>query len=288
MNRQKIAILGGDSRFAVLAEQLCQNGYECAVWGVPTDDLCESVRCVDWYGAVREAGAVILPLPATVDGTRLNAPLAKGKPPLLTEIFENLSESALLLMGNPPQSVTEAAKSRNIDSVDYFVSEVFETKNALPTAEGALYVAMENMERTVNGASFAVIGYGRIGKLLCDILKKLGGEITVYARKEEARALAEIHGCHSRKISDLFSDARYDVVFNTVPTDVVSVSADRVSAPTVLIDLAPKSWISSSDAVRESCLRVIDAPSLPGRFFPITAGKILAECIIGVLRERGI
>ena len=40
------------------------------------------------------------------------------------------------------------------------------TANDVPTSEGALQLAMEQTEHTLQGASCLVIGYGRIGALL--------------------------------------------------------------------------------------------------------------------------
>lgn len=285
MSKHKIAVLGGDGRFSVLAERLCEEGYECAVWETADTGLCESVRCVDWRGAVNCASAVILPLPTTTDGTVLN--MVSGiQAPTLAELLSAMQKDTLLLVGNAPPAFFDHAREQGITVEDYFVSEVFETKNALPTVEGALRMAMENLVKTISGSSFAIIGYGRIGKLLADRLVKLGGNVTVYARREESRALAELYGCRAYPIPELRCEA-FDIVFNTVPTDVLS---DWISdpSPALLLDIAPQSHLSHSRVLREHGIEVMDAPSLPGRFFPITAGQILSDCILQILRKKGM
>ncbi|MBO5110213.1 MAG: NAD(P)-binding domain-containing protein [Clostridia bacterium] len=285
MSKRKIAILGGDGRFSVLAETLCEKGYECAVWETADTGLCESVRCVDWRGAVNYASAVILPLPTTTDGTVLN--MVNGvEAPTLSELISAMSTNTLLLVGNAPGAVIAYAKEKGIDVEDYFVSDVFETKNALPTVEGALRLAMENLVKTVSGSSFAILGYGRIGKLLADRLVKLGGAVTVYARREESRTLAELYGCRAEPIPNIrCSD--YDIVFNTIPTDTISTVV-KEPAPTLLLDIAPQSKLAHSAVLRRNGIEVLEAPSLPGRFFPITAGEILSECIIKLLHKKGV
>lgn len=283
--RHKIAILGGDGRFSVLAENLCERGYECAVWQTKTTGLCESVRCVDWRGAVNQASAVILPLPTTTDGTLLNL-LCDVNPPTLTELIGGMDQNALLLVGNAPQAFIKYAEERGISVEDYFNSEVFETKNALPTVEGALRLAMEHLIKTINGSSFAVLGYGRIGRLLSDRLIKLGGKVTVFARREASRTTAELYGCKAEEIPKIVC-RKFDIIFNTIPTDVLS---DLINTPdpALLLDLAPQSHLAQSQKLKSFGLEIIEAPSLPGRFFPITAGEILFECILKLLHKRGI
>ena len=145
---------------------------------------------------------------------------------------------------------------------------------------------MENLVKTVNGSSFAVLGYGRIGKLLADRLIKLGGNVTVYARREESRALAELYGCRAEPFANIRCN-EFDIVFNTVPTDVLSEVVNTPS-PTLLLDIAPQSKLAHSPILAQYGIEVVEAPSLPGRFFPITAGEILAECIIKLLHKKGI
>ena len=284
MDKRKIAILGGDSRFSVLADRLGRSGYECAVWKTQGNDVGAAVKSADWQGAVNRAEAVILPLPCTVDGERLNV-FSCEPGPLLYEIIGEMEESSLLLAGKTTESLQAYAEQRNIALEDYYRNEIFEIKNVLPTVEGAIFLGVEHLTRTVCGAHFAVIGYGRIGKLLADRLIKLGACVTVYARREESRALAELYGCRALPLQDIACD-EYDLLFNTVPVDALS-SVVKCGAPSVCIDIAPQSKLSDSPFLQKCNVRVINASALPGRFFPTTAGEILAECILEFLQNKG-
>ena len=96
----KIGILGGDMRQTALARRLSAMGFETAAWGLPPDgDLGGSVRCGDWRGAVAGSRAVILPLPASVDGVRVNAPLAGGCELRMSHLMNELSADTLLVGG---------------------------------------------------------------------------------------------------------------------------------------------------------------------------------------------
>ena len=75
MNKNiKLALLGGDARQGCLARFLADHGFETAAWGM-SDSGCigGAVRCRDPVSAMASAAAVILPLPATLDGVTLNS-----------------------------------------------------------------------------------------------------------------------------------------------------------------------------------------------------------------------
>ena len=111
----KIGIVGGDGRQAVIARRLTEIGAECAVWGFPYpklshDELNAPVRCACWECAVTGADAVILPLPVTIDGVRVNCRAAREIDKSadygvrLTEIAAKAAPSCLLLAGKVPSS----------------------------------------------------------------------------------------------------------------------------------------------------------------------------------------
>ena len=169
-------------------------------------------------------------------------------------------------------------------------------RNALPTAEGALAIAMTALSRTLFGSHALVIGYGRIGKLLSDLLVKMGAHVTVAARKESDLAVASLHGCHAIPITHVSGTGEFvlpdmdmscHVIFNTAPAKLLDERVLRQMHPdTVLIDLASAPGGIDYDAAARLGIKTIIAQSLPGKVAPITAGEILAECLL-TGREEG-
>ena len=109
--------------------------------------------------------AVILPLPVTFDGVRLNCRAicedTGGEYEVrMTEIVEAAGKDALILAGKIPASVSRFAAERGKRIRDYYESEEFQIKNALPTAEGAIGCAMSTLPFTLSQSSAAVAGYG--------------------------------------------------------------------------------------------------------------------------------
>ena len=68
---------------------------------------------------------------------------------------------------------------------DYLRREELCLANAVPTAEGAIRIAMEETARTLHGASALVVGYGRIGMALAPRLRALGMQTEICARRCE-------------------------------------------------------------------------------------------------------
>ena len=66
--------------------------------------------------------------------------------------------------------------------------------NAVPTAEGAIEIAIAETPFTIHGSKSLVLGYGKIGKILSKDLYALGAQTYVEARKYADLAMIEGHG----------------------------------------------------------------------------------------------
>jgi hypothetical protein len=118
------------------------------------------------------------------------------------------------------------------------------TANAVPTAEGAVQIAMEELPITLHRARVLVLGFGRLGKLAAHRFAALGAKVSVAARKWADLAWAEAYGYGAERIDQLGGWlCAYDLVINTVP--------GRVLGAGYLADLKP------------GCL-VVDLASKPG------------------------
>ncbi len=289
----KIGILGGDMRQTALARRLSNMGFETAAWGLPSDgDLGGSVRCGDWRGAVAGSRAVILPLPASVDGVRVNASLTSGYELRMSHLMNELSADTLLIGGKFDFGIKEAAKENNILLLDYFECEELQIKNAVPTAEGAVEIAMREMPITLFGAKTLVCGYGRIGKVLARLLRSIGAEVFVSARRPEDLAFAAVSGLSpvrfgSKEFRDVAAHA--DVIFNTVPAKILDKALiDSLENCHLIVDLASGKGGTDFTAAASRGIKAIHALSLPGKVAPFTAGQIICDCVLELLIREGV
>lgn len=289
-----IALIGGDMRQVSAAEELSRRGFSTKLWGIDKV-FCRSSD-VDLYevasDAVKDCSVAIFPLPVSDDGNHVYTPLLGEKARMkLSSLLNLLPPDTVILGGRVSPSIGEMITSRGLSCFDYFLREELQIKNAVPTAEGAIALAMNELPITVFGAQVAVIGYGRIGKMLGAKLRALGAEVTVFARKSTDIAMARCSGLSALSIEGGLRSLScgYDVVFNTVPVQLIDKSViERMPTKTLMIDLASAPGGIDMMAAKQRDLKVIWALSLPGKNSPYTAGKIIAETVEQILREERI
>ena len=175
-------------------------------------------------------------------------------------------------------------------------------QNAVPTAEGAIAVAINELPITLFGAKAVVLGFGRIARVLCASLKALGASVTACARKPADFAWMRVMGINAAHIQALESDVSLggipsgytalkeaDVVFNTVPAKLLGCTAlSLLKKGTPVIDLASKPGGVDFEAARTIGTNVIWALSLPGKTAPVTAGEIICSTVLTIMEEYGI
>jgi len=291
----KLCVLGGDRRQIAMTQRLSADGYRVSMWGLGSchDEVEKARICNDWEEAIADADVVILPLPVSLDGVFLNCPLESPNVFLRLSALTERIGGRVLLGGKIGEPMYSSAMERGIRVIDYFQSELLQLKNAVPTAEGAISIAMKELPITIDGLSSAVIGYGRIGSLLAQKLRALGADVTVYARRKEARTMAELAHHKTRTLSDADEYASLKAlplgcraIFNTVPTRVMTKEIlESVPKNCILIDLASAPGGIDLAAAQELGLRTVWGTALPGKCTPESAGWILAQTVEDFLEE---
>lgn len=287
----KLGIIGGDLRALTAARELAARGFETALYGIDTcAGECGNVtKCAELASAVRGASAVILPLPAMADDERIRCPLTK-KTILLQQVLAQMQPHQLLLGGRVSPALRRQAQASSVRLFDYYEREELKIANAVPTAEGALSVAMSEVPHTINGARCLVIGYGRLGRVLTRLLAALGAKVCVSARRDEDLAWIRTIGCEGVHTEDL--DAvlhRFDLIFNTVPAPVLDAHALRQIRPGVpVIELASAPGGIDLESAKALGTKTVFALSLPGKCAPVTAGRIIEESILHILAAEGV
>lgn len=116
------------------------------------------------------------------------------------------------------------------------------TANAIPTAEGAIEIAISETPITIHGSKSLVLGYGKIGKILTKDLYGLGAETFAAARKHADLAMIEGHGYEPLPFTSLKNRIHeFDIIFNTVPSLILGGEVlKNVRKDALVIDLASK------------------------------------------------
>ncbi len=284
-----IWVVGGDLRQARLAQLLAEDGHTVHTYalGQPQEQISGLTAAASLRHADK-ADCVVLPLTISTGGGLLNAPLSPSEHPL-APILDQFSPRQFLCGGRVDQETEELARERGLTIHDYFAREELAVANAVPTAEGAVQLAMEHLPITVHGARVLVIGFGRVGKLTAQRFQALGARVSVAARKYEQLAWAQAMGLGGEHLSNLKGWlCGYDLIVNTVPVRVLDrEELEDVKPDCLILDLASKPGGVDLGAAGELGLTVIWALSLPGKVAPVTAGAAIRDTIYNMLREIG-
>lgn len=271
----KLAIVGGDLRQVYAAELLAKRGHSVTVYRPAAPPVGIEIASTA-HAACAAADAVLLPIPATGNGG-----VVRGTEALLPcELLPDLSPGNLLLGGNLSAALVSSARERGVRTVDYLNQESFVLENAYLTAQAALGILLSELPVCLYRTNVAILGFGRIGKFLSRMLRALGAEVTVFARRSSDLAMAQLIGVDTKPVSALSSDHALsfaEVIVNTAPARLLSSAhLSHLVGGTLLLELA--SGADNLPPVPEgSALRILTAQGLPGRCFPRSAGEIVAD-----------
>ena len=271
---RSFCLIGGDGRQLVLAELLTQSGAR-------VDTLALSDAAPD-FAVAAWADCVLLPMPLEGAPGRLFAPLHPA-PVSLPAVLDVLRPRQLLFAGKVGPTVQSMARERNLTLHDYLLRPELAIANAVPTAEGALALAMEALPITLHQSRVLVTGFGRVGRCTAQRFRALGAEVTVAARRPAQLALAESMDCRPLPFDGLAGD--FDLVVNTVPSIILTRPVLEKLGRPVLLELASAPGGIDMTAAAELGLTHIPAPNLPGKVAPVTAARAIQQTLYHMLQE---
>ena len=141
--------------------------------------------------------------------------------------------------------------------------------------------AMRASPRALAGMDCMVIGWGRIGRLLTELLVALGAKVTVASRTASGRNRAVERGAEAADTGDIAAALPgRKLIYNTAPAMVLDAGALAHADPNaMLIDLASPPYGIDLAAAWRMGLRAWREPALPGRCCPRSAAEALLRAI---------
>ncbi|BED92501.1 MAG: dipicolinate synthase subunit DpsA [Candidatus Paraimprobicoccus trichonymphae] len=172
---------------------------------------------------------------------------------------------------------------------DYFNDANFKILNGLTTSEAAISIVIKETIKILSKSKCLVIGFGNIGKILSSLLKKLGAEVAVSARKNTDFAWAEAFNYEILNTENLPNLNKFDAIFNTVPKLILNKEKlSSINKNSLIIDLASKPGGTDFEFAKNINLKVIHALRLPGKFSPYTAAEIMKKVILNIIKEENL
>lgn len=271
--RMEFWVLGGDRRNYWAARHLQASGHTVRCFGVPDAQDTPLPFYIE---------RLVLPFPS------FQGALVRGHSAVpMEEVLQHVDADSTVY-GGLFGAWREALEHHGAEVRDFYGTEPMTTANAIPTAEGAIQLAMDYAPITLHGANVLVIGFGRIGKILARKLHGLSACVTVAARKPTDLALAEAMGLQTDLTGRyLHGLAQYAFIFNTVPATVLTdEQLDLLGADCLLMELASLPGGFSQAYCNKRKINYLFAPGLPGRCAPKSAGAIYAQNILDDIRRE--
>ena len=255
-------VIGGDERFAHLARMLADRGRRVGVFGRKAAFGIDAVD-EDALGAAKN---VVINYP----------PRWQRGGMTYEEALACLSDDARVFVcgpWHPPRTRGEV--------VDLWSDGNLIMENAALTAEGAVAAAMRASPIALRDARCMVVGWGRIGRALTELLVALGARVTVASRTQAGRNGAAERGAEAvetGRMDRALPGCR--AVFNTAPAMVLDDGMLRFAdGDAMIIDLASPPYGVDFGAAWRRGLRAWREPGLPGRYCPESAAMALLRAM---------
>lgn len=284
---KSFGVIGGDMRQLYMSESIANDGNYVKTFGINVDEpKYKDILDNELKRVIDESEYIILPIPATTDGKTLNAPLWASSISL-NDKLANLFKNKKIFCGMAKSLKPLGEKWNTLKMWDYYSRDEFAILNALPTAEGAIQVAMGELNKTISSSKFLVTGFGRIGRVLARLLKNMGADVSVSARKAADLAWIQVMGYTPVNTSSLPQKLEYDIIFNTIPHLIFGHdNLLKCSYKSIIIDLSSKPGGVDFSLAEFLGIKAIHALALPGKFSPCTAGEIIKKTVYNIIEEE--
>lgn len=282
---KSFGIIGGDKRQLFLAKSIYDSGYSVMLGGFDKLQSFGSLVLGDIKAVAAKCDVLIFPVPSVRTDGSINAPFSNECIVLDDELVKIMIEKPIFI-AMEDKFLKAYPQFEKAEIFDYAAKDEFAILNALPTAEGAVEVAMKQFEGTIAGSRCLITGYGRIGKVLAEMLKNLKAEVTVSARNPSDMAFAQAFGYDEINTNKMSEVRNFDLVFNTVPSMIFDRELlSNTDKNTIIIDLASLPGGVDFEAAHILGIDAVRALALPGKCAPKTAGEIIKKTVFNTIEE---
>lgn len=285
-----IAIIGGDLRIVKLAEMLAKDNFTIKTYALEKAESLSKIQKIQCCDSIKEAledaEIVIGPIPLSSNNIEINTPFSE-QTITLEELAINI-EGKKFIAGNIKKEFYQYAENKEIEIIDLLDREELVVLNTISTAEGAIQIAMEETIRTIHGSNVLVLGFGRVGKILANMLKGIGANVYCEARKNVDLAWIKAYGYEPVRLKEVKEElSKFDIVINTIPALVLKEEEiSYLKKDCLLIDLASNPGGVDKLAAKKQGIKMIWALSLPGKVAPLTSAEFIKDTIYNVLKEN--
>lgn len=233
-----------------------------------------ALACATPAEALAGAHIVSCPIPGVGVDAALYAPHAPAPIRLGPDLLRLLAPGAVIFSGPMPAEMEHWAQEAGVRALDYSEDDPLSILHAIPTAEGAIRVAVEHTAETICGMRTLCIGYGRVGVSVAAAFQAMNARVTLAARNPAQLARAESFGLdtvHTDRLAAVVGE--YDLIVSSPTAKLVTREVLAAVKPGALvIDLRSPPGSVDHEAAKALGTRVVWARAQAGTA-PRTAGR---------------
>lgn len=276
-----ILVLGKDERYIQIIERLKEkNKIDIIGWNDNIDDV-SNINMDNCN--VNKYDIILLPMYGLLDNN-----IIKGDYDIYIykDFFKNTKEKCIIFTGIMPSNLKELTKDNKV--ITLMDDSDIVSKNAIPTVEGIIEDLIINTDITLHDSNIMVIGYGNIGKRLCDILKYMGANITVGIIDEN-----DIDILQNKKLDYIFTDnkssfysalEKSEIIVNTAPSRIIDEGCiSHLNKDSYILDISSSPYGIDKEVLNLNNIKNKIYSSIPGKIAPKTSGLILSKRIESIL-----
>jgi dipicolinate synthase subunit A len=181
----------------------------------------------------------------------------------------------------------EWAKAASVKIIPYGADDALSILHAVPTAEGAIRIAIENTEETLLGMDVLCIGFGRIGVTVAQGFEGMRSRVSVAARNPVQLARAGVMNMTPIELRNLKSQVgNFGLIVSSAAGRVLEKDLLALTRPdVVIIDLCSPPGSVDFKGAKALGRKTIWGRALAGRA-PRRAGRDEWQVLMRILREQ--
>ncbi len=276
---KRLVLVGGDDRAKAVAALPEAGRMWIKTLGLEQN---ENDSC-----CIENTDALLFPYPYSVKNGYVPSP--KGEKINPKDVLLKARSGITLLLGKGMEDILhdEAVAAKSFKVKHYADDSGFIHANSEISAEAAVFETMKRLDKTLDGSTIAVTGYGIFARGIAKRLMKLGAAVWIAARREEQRLLAASDGAHPLSLEELhFITPSTDALINTVPAHVLyerALMLLKKGAP--VLDMASAPYGADMNDIDRYRLWYELLPALPASYAPVSAARALFKASIRLLSE---
>ena len=280
---KNISIIGGDLRIVKLVDMLNADGYNVYTYGLEQANIENTQKCESIEEVSEKSDIIVSSIPFTSDGINVNTPFSKRK--ISIEEVAKYIKGKTFIAGRIEEELYQKFSETKV--IDLLKREELTVLNTIATAEGTIQIAMEESTKTLHGSKILVMGFGRVSKILSNMLKGIGAEVYCETRTTVNCAWIKAYGYNPILLDELDEELnKFDVIINTIPHIILNKERlKNVKKDCIIIDIASNPGGVDRNSAKELGIKMIWALSLPGRVAPITSAEFIKETLENIIKD---